>query len=273
MATATKEIAIREASSYAIMSVDPREMSEALAVNAGGQKINPFDLDVVKVPSGGMTAWTIPDITEGEIISKTLEGIVLLQRTIRSYWKEDIEAKGGGSPPDCSSQDGIWGRGAPYGHPDFKPNAAEHVEIAYEAYDADGNPLGGGQRGGAYSCDRCPLSEFGTGKGGRGQACKQNKLLFVLTPESSLPLVVKVPPSSLRSVQGFLLRLSGKSIPFYGAVISLSLVKKQNAAGIDYAEIVPSFVARLNPDEVERMRALHETFKPILSGVQVEVDD
>lgn len=256
-------IAVREPSTYAIMQIDAGELQEALAVNAGGQRISPFDLDVVKLPSQGMTIWTIPDITEGEINSKTIEGIVILQRSIRSWWKESLDEKGGGSPPDCSSQDGINGYGLPIGHPDL----GEMVR-----YDEDGNERPDEAYRGQFSCGACPLAQFGSAAKGGGQACKQNRLLFVLTPESSLPIVVKVPPSSLKPMQSFMLRLSGKGIPMYGAVISLALKKVQNANGIDYSEIVPSFVSRLSLEETARMKSVHESLKPLLMGAEFEAE-
>lgn len=245
------------------MQNDPAELREALVVNSGGQRISPFDLDVVKLPSGGMTAWTVPDIIEGEVITKTIEGIVILQRNIRSYWRESLDEKGGGSPPDCSSQDGITGFGLPIGHPDMEPFA----------YDEDGNPSSAPEAyRGEFACEACPLAQFGSAAKGGGQACKQNRLLFVLTADSSLPIVVKVPPSSLRAVQSFMLKLSGKSIPMYGAVVSLALKKVQNSTGIDYAEIVPTLVKALAPDETAKMKSVHESFKPLLMGVNMDAD-
>jgi hypothetical protein len=269
MATASKELAVIEPASYAIMQADPAELQEALAVNAGGQKINPFDLDVVKIPAGGMTVWTVPDIEQGEVVKQALEGIIILQRSIRSWWAGSIEDTGGGSPPDCSSQDGLWGVGSPAGHPDMPTEEDAAHDAKFDVrYDENGTLITRGR----FACEACPLAQFGSGKGGRGQACKQNRLLFLLTPDSSLPLVVKVPPSSLRAVQSFMLRLSGKGVPMYGCVVSLSLKKAQNGQGISYAEIVPSFMARLSPEETVRMKAVHESLRPILSAFETEAD-
>jgi hypothetical protein len=245
------------------MKIDAGELQEALEVNSGGQRISPFDLDVVKLPSGGMTAWTIPDIIEGEVIAKTIEGIVVLQRNIRSWWRESLDEKGGGSPPDCSSQDGKTGYGLPIGHPDLD------VEIRY---DQDGKEVIPESYRGTFACDACPLAQFGSAAKGGGQACKQNRLLFLLTPESSLPIVIKVPPSSLRAMQSFMLKLSGKGIPMYGAVIALALKKVSNSANIDYAEIVPTLVSRLSPQETARLKGVHESLKPLLMGTEFEAD-
>lgn len=238
MATATKDLAVTPAAppAYAIMALEPHELAEALLANTDGQALSPWDLDQVKIPPAGMTTWVVPSL-EGDQETKSLEGIVILQSTRRSYWAAGLEESGGGSPPDCSSQDGVMGVGSPGG-----------------------------------VCADCPLAQFGSAKGGRGQACKTNRLLFLLRPDSVLPLVVKVPPSSLRPVKQFMLRLSGQGIFFYGAVISLSLKKVSNAANIAYGEVVPSLVRRLSPDETVRMRAIHESLKPVLARVRVDAD-
>lgn len=237
MATKQAELAvIEDPTPYAIMTVDAVEVADALAVNTGGQRINAFDLDLIKVPSAGLTTWTVPSL-EGDVETKTIEGIVIMQRTIRSYWARGLEESGGGSPPDCSSQDGAVGRGDPGGE-----------------------------------CMECPLAQFGSDARGRGQACKQNRLLFLLTPESVLPMVVKIPPSSIKPVQSFMLKLSGRGIPFYGAILSFTLKKVQNSTGIAYSEVVPGLVRRLSPEETARMKEMHTRLTPLLAGFTAEAD-
>lgn len=270
-------IALTDAAEFAIMATDPDELRDAISAASNGQRIDPFQLDMVKVPSGGMTAWTIPDIIEGERIEKTIEGIVVLQRTIRSWWRLGFDERAGAGvgkqPPDCSSQDGIWGDGRPEGHPDLKENTLpDEAQTAYEVYDADGNQVGGPQPMQRYACEACPLAHFGSGKDGRGQACRQNRLVFLLTPESALPLVIKVPPSSLKLVQGFLLKLSGRAIKPWGAVLSFGLRKAQGAAGIEYAEIIPAFVAKLDPEALARIEATAEALRPALVGAPIVAD-
>jgi hypothetical protein len=266
-------IATTDATDYAIMMTDPAELRSAIQAATNGQRIDAFQLDMVKVPSGGLTVWTIPDIIEGERIDKKIEGIVVLQRTIRSWWRTGFDERGGAGtqPPDCSSQDGIWGIGHPDGHPDLVETDAPG--FAYEAFDADGKPLNAAQRPlPRYACEACPLAQFGSGKNQRGQACRQNRLVFLLTQDSALPIVIKVPPSSLKLVQGFLLRLSGKAIPPHGAVLAFGLRKTQNSGGIDYSEIVPEFVARLEDAAVQRIVATAEALKPSLLGTQAVAD-
>lgn len=234
MAPQTEALAVPGKAAYAIMGVDPQELASIMSENTGGEKFSPFELDRVKVPAGGGTTWTVPSIT-GEVEAKTLEGIIIAQRNVRSYWPDAFS--GTGTPPSCSSQDGVLGIGDPGG-----------------------------------ACDICPLAEFGSGPNGRSQACKTAKLLFLLRPESVLPMLVSIPPSSLKVMRSFMLQMTGQEMPFYGAIVGLGLSRDKNADGVMFSKVAPSIVRRLSPDELATMRSVHASLSPILSGVRAEAD-
>lgn len=276
-------IPVTDGGEFTIMQTDLTELREAIEAASNGQRIDTFELDVIRVPSGGVTLWTIQDIIEGETNAKSIEGIVVLQRSIRSWWRLGFDERAGAGvgkqPPDCKSDDGIWGVGHPDGHPDLIEQAPTNPEVAaafaYDTYDADGNQVSGPAPAKAptrYACEACPLAQFGSDAKGRGQACRQNRLLFLLRPDSALPTVIKVPPSSLKLVQGFMLKLSGKAIKPWGAVLSFSLRKTQGGAGIDYSEIVPEFVAKLDPAALQQIQAAAEALRPALLGKQIDAD-
>lgn len=260
MATKTTDIATVE--QYAAMEVAPREIADMLLEASGGQRISPFDLDVVKVPSGqGAPMWAVQGL-DGEDAAKTVDGIMILSRTIRSWWETSIDETGGGSAPDCSSQDGQVGVGAPKGHPDF-------TEGNYEVrYSASGEEI----KRGRFDCNTCPLAEFGSDARGRGQACKQALLIFMLRPESVIPMVIKVPPSSIKPMRNFILSMQGRGVKPFGAVVSLGLKKVTKGGSPAYFEIDPKISRRLDPDEVGKIRALREALLPVLSGVRVNAD-
>lgn len=259
---ATKDTAIATVSQYAVMEVAANEIAEMLLETSGGQTISPFDLDVIKVPSGqGAPMWAVQTL-DGEDAVKTIEGIMILSRTIRSWWESSIDDSGGGSAPDCSSQDGQVGIGAPKGHPDF-------VEGAYEVrYSQDGEEI----RRGRFECAKCPLAEFGTDARGKGQACKQNLLVFMVRPESVLPMVIKVPPSSIRVMRNFIRSMMGLGIKPFGAVITLGLKKVTKGGSPAYFEIEPKIVQRLGSEELEKVRKLRDSVLPVLTGMRVEAN-
>lgn len=223
---------------YAILSAESAEIAEAFAENAGDDRISAFDLDRITVPSGsGAAMWRIPTL-DGEEALAALEGVIIFQRTTRAYWQKEMGETGGSSPPDCSSEDGLLGVGNPGG-----------------------------------TCKYCPLAAFGSGANGRKQACKQAKLLFVLRPESAIPVCVTIPPSSLGAIKKYMLRLSGFGVPYYGAVTSLSLSRTKNVDGIDYFEVVPSVDSVLSKDDTARLREVKERLEPILAAVKIDQQD
>lgn len=226
--------------SYAVMQRGEK-LREIMAANVGTGGVSPFDIDRIKVPSGGGTTWEVPSLT-GVVETKELRGVVIAWRDARSFWRESFDATGGGTPPDCSSDDGISGQGDPGG-----------------------------------DCAVCPLSQFESemrnGKPGRGQACKQTRLLFVVREGDMLPILVVVPPSSLAVMRKFFLRLASSAVPFYGVVTELTLSKTKNKDGIAYGEIVPKMVAQLSPEECDRMRAYAAIVAPVLAVVRVDRAD
>lgn len=229
------QLAVPEQSEYAILLADSGALGEILRENVGDGGLSPFELDRVRVPAGGGTTWTVPSL-DGDQDIKTLEGIILFQRTVRSYWAGDFS--GAGSPPDCSSQDGVAGVGDPGG-----------------------------------DCGICPLAQFGSGRNGRSQACKLSKFLFLVRPESVLPMLVAVPPSSLKPVRQYMLRLAGQGVPFYGVVTRLDLAKTKNADGIAYSQVVPSLGRKFGPEETAALRRIHESLRPVLGAVRLDVED
>lgn len=222
--------------SYAVMQAD-ETFSAAIAANIGSGGITPFDLDRVRVPAGGGTTFEIPGL-DGVAEAKTLEGVIVHWRSPRGYWRESFDATGGGTPPDCSSDDGITGVGDPGGE-----------------------------------CGSCPLARFGSSEKGRGQACRQMRLLFMVREGDRLPIVVVVPPSSLKEVGRYFLRLAGNSVPYYAATTRLELRKTKNKDGIGYSEIVPSIGARLTQEETSRILDYAKGLAPVFAAVKVDQND
>lgn len=248
---------------YAILEINPAEMGQILRENTGEDTISAFDLDRVKVPAGGSTTWSVPSL-DGEEDAKTIEGVIIFQRTTRSFWKQRMEESGGGTAPDCSSTDSVLGTG----NPQFGEIAHPDLADGEVRYNQQGEEIVSGH----FACSRCPLSAFGSATNGRAQACKQSRQLFMVRESSVLPLLIGIPPSSLRQLKQYMLRLSGAGVPFYGVVTSLALQKQKNTEGIQYAEVVPSVVQRLSPEETARMREVSRHMGPLLASVAAEAE-
>lgn len=214
---------------FQALAVPATQMAEVLRANAGQQGITPFDLDRVKVPAGGGTSWEVPTL-KGTQSAPAVLGVVIFWKDVRSYW--DSAFTGQNNPPVCTSLDGMVGIGKPGG-----------------------------------LCLKCPLAQFGTaqhnGKAGRGQACKQARMLFVLRPEDRLPLLVVLSPTSLKASKQYFLRLAGAGKSYYSVVTQISLAKTKNADGIAYSQAEFMYVRDLDPQEQENAVMVAQAMKSI----------
>ena len=214
--TTTTAVATMDASAianFAIFSpdVDVASIREAMAENMAGEDVSAFDLPRVKVPAGGGTTWAVPTI-DGEEDRKELLGIIAFDKPGRSWWEVSMEESGGGSAPDCSSDDGVTG--TKFG-----------------------------------DCASCPRNVFGSARKGAGKDCKETRSIFLLTQDGALPIVVSVPPTSIKPLKQYKMRLTSAGVPLTGVVTRITLTKTKNAGGIAYAEMAFGVAGKLTPEQ------------------------
>ena len=202
---------------------------EIIHANVGEGGISQFDLDSVKVPAGGGTAWEVPSL-EGLQNVNALEGIIIHWHDTRGYWKG--EYAGGSDPPQCSSQDCKTGEGDPGG-----------------------------------DCASCPYSKFGSAVKGEGQACKQSRSLYLVRPGDILPIVVVLPPTSILPMRKYFLRLLSAAAPTYAVVTRLTLGKATSGGGITYSVATPASVSNLSDTDIGAMKQYAENLKGYLRNV------
>lgn len=218
-------------SDYAIMQMDAETLREVIQENLGGSTLSPFDLTRVKIPAGGGVTWEIPGVEEVES-TRDLEGVIVYWSQPRVFWKDVYS--GAHQPPDCFSPNGEHGIGDP-----------------------------------GIECAMCSFAQFGTavrqdGSQGRGQACKQIRLLYILREEGVLPVVLSCPPTSLKALKQYFLGLASRGIPYYLAATNLRLVKESNADGIAYSRVEPKLVGRLGGDDAAFVKDYVSRLRPML---------
>jgi hypothetical protein len=230
MSTST-DIATIEPSSYLALNRESSEIQEIIRDNLAGQDVGEFDLPRIKIPAGGGTTWEIESPLHGTQSERELQGIVVYHRQTRSFWRDDDST---GTPPDCSSRDGVVGVGDPGGE-----------------------------------CRTCPLSQFGS-DGGRGQACKQQAMWFLLREDSFLPVVLSLPPTSLKAAKQYMLALAGAGIRAAEVVTKITLEKQRNPDGQDYSRAVLSVGGKLDEAATARARAYAEQLRPVFDATPAE---
>lgn len=189
----------------------------------------------VKIPTGGSTTFTIEG-AEGDEVAPAIEGAVVYHHRARGYWPETFS---GGTPPVCSSLDGITGTGNP------------------------GGP-----------CKRCPYNEWSSDPRGRkGKACKEMHRIYILRDNEFLPLLLSLPPTSLKAIDEFasLLLRVGRSVR--GVRSSWSLTQAQNDDGIKYSEAVAQSLGVFDSVTLQKLRELSDKLIPHLKNISVMEDE
>ena len=136
------------------------------------------------------------------------------------------------SPPNCSSLDAYTGIGEPGGN-----------------------------------CRSCRYAQFGTGANGEGQACKLVRQLFFLRQDAVLPVAVNLPPSSLKPVRQYFMRLVARGLPCYSLITKIGLEKTQNARSIVYSRATFTAGDQLSAEQTERVKAYADLLKPLLASM------
>lgn len=241
MATQDKNTDLVPFSSYAIATMESSAV-ELMRENVGAGGVSVFDLDRVRIPAGGGITWEVPSL-EGPEAVKTIDGIIVHWREPRAYWRESFSTTGGGTPPDCSSDDGLFGVGDPGG-----------------------------------ACARCPNAVFGSavddkGEAAKGQACKQMRLLFMLRQGDLLPLAMFLPPTSITPLRQYFMRLTSKGRPYYSVVTRLALDQKTSGGNIKYSVARPEVAALLDAVDVEKVKTYGASIRDTLDAVVVTDED
>lgn len=223
---------------YPALTINVAELlRESLGDNA---KLSMGDLPTVKIPAGGAKNWELPT---GEA-SSVLEGVLMVYQPVRAYWNDDFT--GGGSPPDCSSDDDVTGLGM------FGPGS----EL---------NQTG--------LCEKCPQSRFGSGKE-NSQACRLITRLFLLQPNALVPTMVPLPPSSYKAAREYVRDLAILYRVRPTAVLTrIKLVQDKSKTGIAYSKAEFEKPEALPGDVAMYMLSYREQIKDALLARGVSGED
>lgn len=248
--TPTTEVALRDGGTVMVSEafridypaiVPDEDMIETLAEALEGIELTPQDLPRVRVPSGGSLLWKTV-VNGKEAALDEIEGIMAHVQKQRLFWSNPEPSN---SAPDCLSSDNI--------RPESGGMYAADGERAAQ------NPTG--------LCAKCPMSQKASDlKGGKGSACKEQRLVFIGQKGKMLPTVVVVPPSSIKSLQSFIIDVVNDGGTWRGVKSTWSLEKATNAAGIDFGRIVVKASGKLEPDEMRAVKAYGDYIKALVSN-------
>ena len=184
-----------------------------------------FSLDKVKFPSAGSTAFAIPtpDGEDSDMV-KELVCVITHQHPAFAFYATDFT--GGHAAPDCSSIDGKVGYG-----------------------------VSGG------TCRNCPKNQYGSGKNGKSKACQNKRMLYVLREGELFPIMLLLPPGSLKAFTNYVKSLLSRGLRVYQVVTKITLKKVRNDDGIEYSQAVFKMERPLTPEERAAVLPVCETAK------------
>ena len=164
---------------------------------------------------------------DDEPTTPKLEGVVIHQHRCNARFSQGTR----GEPPLCSSMDAKTG-------------------IDWE--------------GETHDCEGCPYNEYGTsGNGKRGKACKNMIRLYLLTEATPVPILLSLPPTSMKAWQTYQSGvLASMKLKPRQVLTELTLTKGQSKSGDEYAKVKPRMLGVLSPDAQKVASMFAEAFAP-----------
>ena len=223
-----------KAENFAIVPMS-EDIAQMLTEELDGMGQVPFD--AVKIPSGGGLSFELSgDDPDNPETAQTLTGVIVHHHPVNVYWEHDFDGAGG--LPDCSSPDGHHGIHAKTGE--------------------------------VLDCASCPYNQFGSGKG-NSKACKNTHRVYLLRENEPLPILLTLPPTSLRAFKDYLAkRLIMKGKRSTDVLTSIKLKREKNADGIAYSACVFTKAGDLTPDQIAAVKPVAAWVKGIAARVPVE---
>ena len=210
--------------------VESEFSSEELAEDMDGLQMS---FQRVKIPAGGTIQFELPsDDPENPDYAKMLVGVILHNHATCAYWPEGSEYDDN-TAPLCSSVDGKQGIGDPGG-----------------------------------ACAACALNRFGTDPNGKGKACKNMRILYLLRSGEYMPIQLTLPPTSISPFREFLNQsFAIRRRATFGSVVQIGL-KKMNNGTNDYSVATFRRLYDFTGEELAQIRAYADSCKEQVKGIQ-----
>ncbi len=159
------------------------------------------------------------------VYAKTIEGVILYNHDTCAYWPEGSEYDDNVTPL-CSSVDGKTGYGAPGG-----------------------------------ACAVCALNQYGSVEKGKGKACKNMRSLYILRSGEFMPLLLSLPPTSLRPYSDFITTaFAARRRPIYSGVVQIGLKRVDNGSNT-YSVATFRLLQKFDGEELLQIKQYADGFR------------
>ncbi len=207
------------------------ETAQTIAEELDG--LDGFRFDEVKIPSGGSLAFELPsDDPDNPETATSITGIIAYHHSANARWEGNYTGDADSNAPVCISYDGVLGF----------------------------------NNGTCTECKECPFNQFGSDESGVGKACKNMKRVYILRSGELLPLVLVLPPTSIRPFREYLGRLVKRGKKPSGVITKITLKKEKSQSGIIYSRVALEKVAELSPDEQAAVAGIRKDLEAFLEA-------
>ena len=241
---------------------------EALILAEMQDDSSAFDMQParVKIAPGGIGKFLLGEDTE-----KSFTAIVAISQKIRGYWPD----QGTGSPPLCSSPDGVRGY--------FDP---EPTDAQFQAASSTTTPHPGivlltnkEALPESFACNRCPMSAWGSehqrrGGNGKGQACKAMRRLLLIIDDWTLPALMSLPPTSIKIWDSYCSGLAARKSSYFAVKTKFELDTAKAAGGETYNVVQVTLSGKI--EELEQLQLVSEIrrqYREMVSGLPVVAEE
>jgi len=186
------ETALASAPSPALMSLEGVDSEIVDRIEELRESLESFDnlrLPVIKITKDGFV------FLEGEEPVDSFTGVMIFTKQSNVYYQKAYRS-GNSAPPDCYSSDGRI--------PDADVEKPQHT-----------------------NCKSCPYNQFGSSPNGEGKACKNTRPTFFLVGGSLLPMVLRIPPTSLKNIQKYVMSVASRHGSYFAVRTVVSTYKEQ----------------------------------------------
>lgn len=193
------------------------------------------------------------DSLTGKLYDK-LEGVIIASRPVRALWPNQEGVK----TPICNSTDGIAGHAQDV---DAFVEMAEHSGVIDKVKPFE--PM---------ACNHCPFAQWGSGKDGRGQACKEMRRLLLWPDDSVSPVILSLPPTSVARWDRYASAGRASKTPYFSVRTIIQAEAATTPTGTRYSRVTFTAGTPLSLKELEIVRAMRKQYETIVSQ-QVEDDE
>jgi hypothetical protein len=221
-----------------------KKANTAVAVQEGGfavlanndlsniisEELDGLDLsfDRIKIVNNA-NVFTVPTDGDDTVTVPEFSAVIVHQHAMNAFYRSAY--KGGNVSPDCGSYDGKFGTGNPGGN-----------------------------------CAVCRFNQYGTGENGLSKACKNRRRIYALHEGERFPMLLSLPPASLKPFTKYLKSLLSKGLTSNAVVTRFSL-KKATSGNMTYSQAVFSIDRLLTPQEAAAIKPLSEQVKSYAANV------